>query len=118
MNYMVGGFLSAPIFYLAAVIGFQFLIWDRGASRGMKLLTFWLVTTFIPLLFVEQWVQWRLIDLMPIQILSGAGVYYLSNVAASTGQKAGKILAIIFVMAVTFALFNYLLRNVSFIPSV
>jgi len=118
MSYMVGGFMSAPIFYITALLGFSCLCLNKGASGGTRLVSLWLVTTSIALLFAEQWLQWRLIYSMPIQTLSGLGAYYASHFLFNIEEDARPALLVIFICALVLAMFNYLLRNVSFIPSI
>ena len=116
MDYMVGGFTSAPIIYFTGLVGCIFLYKSWRLLLGSKLLFAWLVITSIPLLFAEQWIQWRLIYLMPIQVLSGLGVYYVSFFLISAKTRASTGLEFTLVCTVLVALVNYLLSSVKFIP--
>jgi hypothetical protein len=117
MNYMVGGFLSAP-YIVFAFIGFWGLAVHKGSSTSLRLLSLWLAATFTPILFVEQWLQWRLVYLMPIQVLSGLGVYYLCCFMARISKERRLVLLTLIVCATLLTMFNYLLTSVRFIPSV
>jgi hypothetical protein len=118
MDYMVGGFMSAPILYISALIGFLGLWLDKGNSSGTRLVSVWLAVTWLPILLAEQWLQWRLIYLIPIQLLMGLGVYYISSSISKTGDNMRATLTALLLSAIILAMFNYLLRNVSFIPSI
>lgn len=117
MDYMVGGFMSASIFYLTGLLGCMLLYKSRRLLTGSKLLFAWLAVTSIPLLFAEQWIQWRLIYLMPIQVLSGLGVYYVSFFLISAKTRASTGLVFTLVCTVLVALVNYLLSSVEFLPA-
>lgn len=117
MNYMVGGFMSVPIFYVMALVGFSCLQLDKGSSSESRLLVLWLAITSIPLLFVEQWIQWRLIYLMPTQVLSGLGAYYISHAMYHAHEKLGRPLFTVYLFTIILVLFDYLLRSANFIPS-
>jgi hypothetical protein len=117
MDYMVGGFLSMPFSLVTALVGFSGLYLDKRLSTETRLVTLWLFLTLMPVLFVESWAQWRIIYLMPIQVLSGLGIYYLCQALAlpSRGERQG--LMIFFLVAAVITMFNYLLRSAAFIPS-
>ncbi|MEM2902743.1 MAG: hypothetical protein QXO32_08470 [Candidatus Bathyarchaeia archaeon] len=118
MDYMVGGFMSAPILYLASLIGFSALSLEKGNSRATRLASIWLAITITPILLAEQWLQWRLIYITPIQLLSGLGVYYLTRFLINSHERSQRGLAILILLTIILAMFNYLLRNVAFLPSV
>ena len=117
LNYMVGGFMSAPVFYLAGLVGFVGLYVSDKSSARLRILCTWSAATSIPLLFAEQWIEWRLIYLMPIQILAGLGVYYVSAILISSKTRACSRLVPILICVAAAAMLNYLMRNVSFIPT-
>ena len=117
LNYMVGGFMSAPVFYLAGLVGFVGLYVSDKTSARLRILCTWSAATSIPLLFAEQWIEWRLIYLMPIQILAGLGVYYVSAILISSKTRACSRLVPILICVAAAAMLNYLMRNVSFIPT-
>jgi hypothetical protein len=116
MDYMVGGFTSLPIFYTTALIGFFGLNLDKGLSSEVRLLILWFGATLGPLLFAEQWLQWRLIYLMPFQVMSGLGTYYICSPIIHSNRL--RLLMLLFVSATIGTLFNYVLVSVAFIPSI
>jgi hypothetical protein len=118
MDYMVGGFMSAPILYVASLIGFSALSLEKGNSRSTRLISIWLAITITPILIAEQWLQWRLIYLTPTQLLPGLGVYYLTRLLLESRGKARMGLTMLILSTIVLAMFNYLLRNVAFLPSV
>lgn len=118
MDYMVGGFMSAPILYIASLAGFLALCLEKGYSRATRLASIWLAVSTTPILLAEQWLQWRLIYLTPTQLLPGIGVHYITCFLIRSRGRARWGLAMLILSAVVLAMFNYLLRNVAFLPSV
>ncbi|MEM2630231.1 MAG: hypothetical protein QXU83_04765 [Candidatus Bathyarchaeia archaeon] len=108
LKFYVGGFFIAPIIYIIGLIAAPIIFKERIL---LKLFAAWFITSFFLLIFSDLWLKWRILYLMPFQILSCLGYITLMKTFNKT---------LIFNIALTTALFlqlfNYTLQCMLFIP--
>jgi len=114
-QYYVGGFFANPVVILPAIVG---VVKSRRIDGKFSLLIFsLLLVTSIPLLLVGSWWQWRLLYMVPYQVLAAfsvAGV--LRKVTWSNGRLFGFCGALL-MLVILLASLNYSLRCLNYIPS-
>ncbi|MBS7655950.1 hypothetical protein KEJ50_05570 [Candidatus Bathyarchaeota archaeon] len=108
LKFYVGGFFIAPIIYLIGLTAAPIIFKEKIL---LKLFASWFIVTFFLLVFSDLWLKWRILYLMPFQILSCLGYIYLMKIF----NKA-LLLKITLTTALFLQLFNYTLQCMLFIP--
>jgi len=114
----VGGFYASPLVYFLAVVGVL-----QGSYRNSfeRLLYSWLMPTSIIFPLITSLDQWRIPYLMPIQILTGLGVYKLTEKAgllpprqqAERGRTISRLFRDSLLCLIILSLFNYTARSIN-----
>ncbi|MEM3003894.1 MAG: hypothetical protein QXK96_01170, partial [Candidatus Bathyarchaeia archaeon] len=76
-----------------------------------------LIVTSIPLVLVGSWWQWRLLYMVPYQVLAILGMQGTSQKIFGQGDGWGRLCQSLFMMTILLSSFNYALRCLNFIPS-
>ena len=114
----LGGFLASPLIYLLASIGAL----QGGYRRSFeRLLYSWMIPTSIVFLLTRSIDQWRMLYLMPIQILAALGVFQLIKAAGlplpeqetRRGYVMTKLFKILLLCLIILSLFNYAARSIN-----
>jgi len=114
----LGGFLASPLIYLLASIG---ALQGGYRRRFERLLYSWLIPTSIVFLLTRSIDQWRMLYLMPIQILAALGVFQLIKGAGlllpeqktRRGYVMTKLFKILLLCLIILSLFNYAARSIN-----
>jgi len=114
----VGGFYASPLVYFLAIVGALQGSFRRSFER---LLYSWLIPTSIIFPLITSLDQWRIPYLMPIQILTGFGVYKLIEKASvlsprqeAEGRRAiSRLFRGSFLCFIILSLFNYTARSIN-----
>jgi hypothetical protein len=109
LKFYVGGFFIAPLIYLLGLASASLIFKNKIL---LKLFSAWFITTLPFLIFSDLWLKWRILYLMPFQILSGLGyAFIMKNIC-----KASLKFKILFSTVIFLQLFNYTLQCLLFIP--
>jgi len=118
LNEYVGGFLASPVIYLLALLG----AFQGGYRRSFqRLLYSWLIPTSIVFVLITELDQWRILYLMPIQILVTLGIFQLTRTAGLllSNQDTDRSLMILrlfkgcVLCLAILSLFNYTARSIN-----
>ncbi len=113
-EYYVGGFFANPILILLSIVG---LASARGFNSNLSRLLFsLLLVTSIPLLVETSFWQWRLLYMVPYQILAVFGAATVSTRLGGLGGRLGRLCQILFMVTFLFVSLNYALRCLNYIP--
>gem|GEM_PF-2408931 len=109
LKFYVGGFFITPLIYLLGLASTPLIFKNKIL---FKLFTAWFITTLLLLIFSDLWLKWRILYLMPFQILSGLGyIVIMKNL-----HKTSLTFKTLFSTAIFLQLFNYTLQCLLFIP--
>jgi len=115
VQYYVGGFIANPVVILFAIMG---LVVARKFDEKLHLfLLSMLIVTSIPLVLVGSWWQWRLLYMIPYQVLAVLGIIGASQKLMEPGGRLARLCQSLLMVTVLLASFNYALRSLNFIPS-
>ncbi len=118
----VGGFFGNPILYLFAIFG-TLMLQDLKRSFNRLILSILLATSTLSLLVGQFW-QWRILYIIPFQILAALGYAFIvlvlkgslpSNNNKSYRKNALKIFQVLLLTTLILSQFNYALRCMNFI---
>jgi hypothetical protein len=122
IRYYVGSFFGNPIIFLFAIIG-VFMLKDLKNNFRILIVSYLLVASMITI-FVGQFWQWRILYMVPFQILAALGYAYIVCLMRSTyaDRKSSKYVLNFFLVTLILWLiltqFNYALRCMtSIIPT-
>lgn len=124
ITYYVGGFFANPLIYLLGFLGMFKL--SRYESCTGRILLLWVGLISVGSVLMDSWYQWRLLYLLPFQILALFGLNVLIDIARSLSlnvyhgrrAKGSLLLEFLLTLVVLLSLFNYALRSINFlIPS-
>ena len=114
----VGGFYAGPLVHFLAMVGALQGSYKRSFER---LLYSWLIPTSIIFPLITSLDQWRILYLMPIQILTGLGAYKLAekaNFLSPRQEVEGshamfRLFRGFFLCSIILSLFNYTARSIN-----
>jgi hypothetical protein len=115
VQYYVGGFIANPGVILLAIAGLAVAgRFDRNLGAFFFSM---LMVTSVPLILVGSWWQWRLLYMIPYQVLAILGMQGVSQKIFESGDGLGRLCRSLFMMTILLSSFNYALRCLNFIPS-
>jgi len=106
-KFFAGGYFNNLSALVLAIVGSWWLTRQKGSSRGILLA--WLSMGTIPTLFVDFWLNERIFYVLPIQVLSTAGLWFLSSPSNLNRKFLPKVLISSFILLNL----NYALRSVA-----
>ncbi|MBS7623089.1 Ig-like domain repeat protein [Candidatus Bathyarchaeota archaeon] len=115
VQYYVGGFIANPAVILLAIAGLT--VGGRFDKNLGVFLFSMLMVTSIPLILVGSWWQWRLLYMIPYQVLATLGIQGISQKISEPGDGSGRLCQGLLMMTILLSSFNYALRCLNFIPS-
>ncbi|MEM3062361.1 MAG: hypothetical protein QW303_02275 [Nitrososphaerota archaeon] len=114
LKFYVGGFFDAPLLYFLALIGVVNILKAKSVSK--PLFTAWLIVCSLFAILSSLWMLWRILYLMPLQILAGLGVAWLASML-NDSSKAAKPAYIMLISLIIFNILNYTLRGIGLLLS-
>lgn len=115
VQYYVGGFIANPVIILLAIIG---LAASRRFDKRLSLLLLsMLIITSIPLLLLGSFWQWRLLYVIPYQVLAVIGTAWMSQKIAAADSRFATLCQSLLMVTILLSSFNYALRSLNYIPS-
>jgi len=115
VQYYVGGFITNPVIILFAIVGL--LVVKKFDEKLRLFLLSMLIVTSIPLVLVGSWWQWRLLYMIPYQILAVLGIVGVSQKLMEAGGRLAWLCQSLLMVTVLLSSFNYALRSLNFVPS-
>jgi len=117
LKFYIGGFFDTPLFYLLCLFG---ILNIPKAKKIFKLfLMIWLMVCSLLITFSSLWMVWRILYLMPFQILAGLGINWLTSfmLAYESSSKILKIAYGLLISLIILIVFNYALRGIGLLLS-
>jgi hypothetical protein len=116
----LGGVYFDGVIFVLAIVG---ILGIRGvAPQGRYVLTSWILVASVLTVIADQWLQWRMLYLLPYYILAVLGIYSLKlalqrSMTERVLQKRSRIVFYAFIGSLCLALvvlqLNYALRCVA-----
>ncbi len=121
IRFYVGSFFGNPIIFLFAIVG-AFMLKDLKNNFWILLLSHLLVGSIMSI-FIGQFWQWRILYMMPFQILAALGYAYVVCLTSTytdkkNGRRAVNFFLVTLILWLILTQFNYTLRCMtSIIPT-
>jgi hypothetical protein len=118
----VGSLLDyPPLLLLAAIGGISIALSELKTAR---LLIAWLLTTSLSAVLLDSWFQWRVLYIVPFELLASVGVLSVISAANWATKPCGSgssrlVLAfkLLFVVVILMDSLNYVLRGITILPA-